>query len=709
MSTRGDTAKRAAAAALAALGGLVSGYAALAVAELVSVAVRPEAGPVTAVGGAVIDRTPAPVKDWAIHHFGEDDKLVLQLGILAALALFAAAAGVLALRRPRSASLGVLLFGAVGALAATARPDSTSALDALPSLAGAATGSATLYFLSTRLPPRSPKPATPSTPPNQPPPATALTPPSRTPTTPTLPPEASTPTAPAAPAAPNRTSTDTTPTPSSPAPPPTGPTPPDRNPTADRTQPSAPAPPTPPGRTAPPTAPNTPAQTPPTTTPTPPTRTSPSDSATDRTRAGDPAPGPGQERTPDSERSAAPDSVPVPPPDPARDQNQDRDQGRDQDQDRDRAPTPTPTATATPTRRTFLLATAAAAALSTGAWLVGRRLKAGTAAEAEASRSALRLPAPASPAPALPRGVDLKLPGLTPYTTSNDRFYRVDTAIDVPRLDANRWRLRVHGKGVDRELSLDFQDLLRRELVERDITMTCVSNEVGGPYVGSARWLGVRLADLLREAGVRPPSKGGPADQLVARSVDGMTIGTPVETVMDGRDALLAVGMNGEPLPFEHGFPVRMLVPGLYGYVSACKWIEDIELTTFDAYDPYWVERDWAREAPIKTQSRIDTPKPFARPAPGRVTVAGVAWAQHKGIARVEVSVDDGPWHEARLAAEGPLDTWRQWSWQWPATPGTHTLHVRATDRTGTAQTAERTRTMPDGASGRHSVVVTVT
>ncbi|MGW2226750.1 molybdopterin-dependent oxidoreductase [Streptomyces formicae] len=627
----------------------MSGYAALAVAELVSVAVRPEAGPVTAVGGAVIDRTPAPVKDWAIRHFGEDDKLVLQLGILAALALFAAAAGVLALRRPRTASLGVLLFGAVGALAATARPDSTSALDALPSLTGAATGAATLYFLTTRLPARSPNPATPHTPSNQPPPATALTPPSRTPTTPTLPPEASPPTTPAppnrtstdttpttpnrtstdtTPTTPNRTSTDTTPTPSSPAPPPTGPTPPDRTPTADRTHPSAPAPPTPPGRTAPPTDPNTPAQTPPTTT---------------------------------------------------------------------------------PTRRTFLLATAAAAALSTGAWLVGRRLKAGTAAEAEASRSALRLPAPASPAPALPRGVDLKLPGLTPYTTSNDRFYRVDTAIDVPRLDANRWRLRVHGKGVDRELILDFQDLLRRDLVERDITMTCVSNEVGGPYVGSARWLGVRLADLLREAGVRPPSKGGPADQLVARSVDGMTIGTPVETVMDGRDALLAVGMNGEPLPFEHGFPVRMLVPGLYGYVSACKWIEDIELTTFDAYDPYWVERDWAREAPIKTQSRIDTPKPFARPAPGRVTVAGVAWAQHKGIARVEVSVDDGPWQEARLAAEGPLDTWRQWSWQWSATPGTHTLHVRATDRTGTAQTAERTRTMPDGASGRHSVVVTVT
>jgi DMSO/TMAO reductase YedYZ molybdopterin-dependent catalytic subunit len=218
----------------------------------------------------------------------------------------------------------------------------------------------------------------------------------------------------------------------------------------------------------------------------------------------------------------------------------------------------------------------------------------------------------------------------------------------------------------------------------------------------------VRLADVLAEAGVRPPSEGGPADQLVARSVDGMTLGSPVEDVMDGRDALLAVGMNGEPLPFDHGFPVRMVVPGLYGYVSACKWIEDIELTRFDAYDAYWVKRDWAREAPVKTQSRIDTPKPFARPAAGNVMVAGVAWAQHRGIDRVEVRVDDGPWQLARLAAEDTADTWRQWSFPWRATPGSHTLTVRATDRTGETQTDKRTRTAPDGADGRHSVVVTV-
>ncbi|GHA96863.1 hypothetical protein GCM10010346_19540 [Streptomyces chryseus] len=207
---------------------------------------------------------------------------------------------------------------------------------------------------------------------------------------------------------------------------------------------------------------------------------------------------------------------------------------------------------------------------------------------------------------------------------------------------------------------------------------------------------------------MKPPSRGGPADQLVARSVDGMTLGTPVEDVMDGRDAMLPVGMNGEPLSFAHGFPVRMLVPGLYGHVSACKWIEDIELTTCADYDPYWVKRKWARKAPVKTQSRIDTPKPFARPKAGTVMVAGVAWAHHRGIERVEVRVDDGPWRPADLADQDTVDTGRQWSFPRKATLGGHTLTVRATGRTGTVQTGKRTRTVADGASGRHSVVVTV-
>ncbi|MBC9719264.1 molybdopterin-dependent oxidoreductase [Streptomyces sp. TRM66268-LWL] len=533
VSTRGTTAVKAASAALS---GLVAGYTALAVAELVAVAVRPEAGPVTAVGGAMIDRTPSSVKDWAIRQFGTNDKLVLQLGILAALAVFALAMGLLALRHRRVAAAGVLVFGVVGALAATGRPDSSSALDAVPSLIGALAGAVVLYVLS------------------------------------------------------------------------------------------------------------------------------------------------GLVRS-----SSAP-----------------QDGGGADEESTDRSGQGLG-------RRRFVLATAGVAAFSTGAGFAARRLNATTAADAEASRAAVRLPAPASPAPELPRGVQVKAPGTVPFTTPNRDFYRVDTALTVPRLDADRWRLRLHGKGVDAPVTLDFADLLRRDLIERDITMTCVSNEVGGPYVSSARWLGVPLRALLEEAGVRPPSRGGPADQLVARSVDGMTIGTPVETVMDGRDAMLAVGMNGEPLPFDHGFPVRMLVPGLYGYVSACKWIQDIELTTFDDYDAYWVKRDWAREAPIKTQSRIDTPKPFARPNAGTVVVAGVAWAQHKGIDRVEIRVDDGPWQDTRLATEGPLDTWRQWSWDWPATPGSHTLQVRATDRTGSTQTDKRTRTIPDGASGWHSVVVNVT
>ncbi|MEV8405612.1 molybdopterin-dependent oxidoreductase, partial [Streptomyces niveus] len=305
-------------------------------------------------------------------------------------------------------------------------------------------------------------------------------------------------------------------------------------------------------------------------------------------------------------------------------------------------------------------------------------------------------------------GADLGVRGLSSFTTPNKDFYRVDTALVVPRVDANSWRLRIHGKGVSRPLTVSFQDLLRRKLIERDITLTCVSNEVGGPYVGNARWIGVPLADLLAEAGVRPPSKGGPADQLVSRSVDGMTIGTPVDTVMDGRDAMLAVGMNGEPLPFDHGFPVRMVVPGLYGYVSACKWLEDLELTTFDDYDAYWVKRSWSREAPIKTQSRIDTPRPFASPKAGKVPVAGVAWAQHRGIERVEVRVDGGSWNPAKLAAEDSEDTWRQWLWEWPATSGSHTLEVRATDRDGNTQTDKRVGTVPDGATGWHSVVVAV-
>ena len=318
-------------------------------------------------------------------------------------------------------------------------------------------------------------------------------------------------------------------------------------------------------------------------------------------------------------------------------------------------------------------------------------------------RAALRLPPPAEPAPALSPGANLKVPEVSPFYTSNADFYRVDTALSVPAVDSDTWTLRIHGM-VDQEVTLSLPDLLSMPLIERDITLTCVSNEVGGKLLGNARWLGVRVQDLLEEAGVSPD-----ADQIVSRSFDGMTIGTPTQALTDGRDALLAVAMNGEPLPVEHGFPVRMVVPGLYGYVSACKWIVEMEATTFAAYDPYWVERGWAEQAPIKTSSRIDTPRPLASLASSEVTVGGVAWAQQRGIESVEVRVDEGPWETAELADSGGIDSWRQWSWTWPSpTSGNHTLAVRATDGDGVTQSQERAEPFPNGSSGWHSVVVNV-
>jgi DMSO/TMAO reductase YedYZ molybdopterin-dependent catalytic subunit len=348
--------------------------------------------------------------------------------------------------------------------------------------------------------------------------------------------------------------------------------------------------------------------------------------------------------------------------------------------------------------------------LVVGLWAVAAGVVAGTVgrlvtrrqADVTASRAAVRLPKPASPATAVPRGSDLAIDGLTPFRTANADFYRVDTALLVPQVATEGWTLRVHGM-VDRELELTFDDLLERDLVERDITLTCVSNEVGGTYAGNARWLGAPLADLLDEAGVMDG-----ADMILSTSSDRMTIGTPTAVVMDGRDALLAVGMNGEPLPPEHGFPCRMVVPGLYGYVSATKWLVDLELTRFADASAYWTDRGWAVRGPIKTMSRIDTPRPFAKPRAGRVAVAGVAWAQHRGIEKVEVRVDGGSWHQARLAEVPSTDTWRQWVWQWDATPGGHTLEVRATDSDGATQPEKRAEPFPSGATGWHATSVTV-
>lgn len=341
-----------------------------------------------------------------------------------------------------------------------------------------------------------------------------------------------------------------------------------------------------------------------------------------------------------------------------------------------------------------LLGTAAVAGLG-GRWLAGRR-------GVSAARDAIRLPAPAVPAPAVPAGADLSLAQLAPYVTPNSGFYRIDTALVVPQVNPDTWRLRIHGR-VGTERTYTYADLLARPLVERYVTLACVSNEVGGDLIGNARWLGVPLRELLDEA---QPDED--ADQVVGRSVDGWTCGTPTAALRDGRDALLAIGMNGEPLPVQHGFPVRMVVPGLYGYVSACKWVTELELTRFADFDAYWVPRGWSAQGPIKTQSRIDAPRRRNRLTAGPVTVAGVAWAQHRGISRVEVRVDDGPWQEAELAPTVSVDTWVQWSWRWDATPGEHRLQVRATDATGETQTERTQSVAPDGATGWHTVPVNV-
>jgi hypothetical protein len=294
------------------------------------------------------------------------------------------------------------------------------------------------------------------------------------------------------------------------------------------------------------------------------------------------------------------------------------------------------------------------------------------------------------------------VPGISPFITPNGQFYRVDTAILVPQVDPSNWTLRIHGM-VAREITITFDELLHRPLIEDYLTLCCVSNPVAGPYVGNAKWLGASLASLLREA---RPQRG--ADQLLATSVDGFTSGTPLSVILDGRDALVAVAMNGAALPTAHGFPARLVVPGLYGYVSACKWVVDLEVTTFAAAQGYWVPRGWSQMGPVKTESRIDVPANGTPVKAGKVSVAGVAWAQHKGIEAVEARVDHGPWQEAALATVPGIDTWRQWVWEWDATSGTHLIEARATDKTGYTQTSVIAQVAPNGASGYPSTQVTV-
>lgn len=361
-------------------------------------------------------------------------------------------------------------------------------------------------------------------------------------------------------------------------------------------------------------------------------------------------------------------------------------------------------------RRTFLRGAGTVGVVSIVVGGLGRVLK--RRFEVGDERAALELPEvsdtvepPTSTPDAAASGDaprDFGIDGVEAWQVPTEDFYRIDTALAVPQVPKDSWRLRIHGM-VDRELELTFADLLEREQVERFITLSCVSNDVGGGLVGNAKWQGVLLAPLLEEAGLDPA-----ATQVVSRSIDGWNCGSPTSAIMDGRDAMLAIAMNGEPLPAEHGYPVRLVVPGLYGYVSATKWVTEIELTRWEDFDGYWVPRGWSKEGPIKTMARIDRPKSgrdYDPSADGVVDIAGLAWAVHRGISRVEVSIDEGEWRECELAGVPSDDTWRQWRYRWTEpTPGEHTVTARAYDGSGEVQPAEPRPPAPDGAQGYHRV-----
>ena len=535
-----------------ALAGLLSAAVALGVAELVAGITGPLSSPVIAVGGVAINLTPVPLKDFAIAHFGSNDKNVLLAGIVVQLAVFAAVIGMLAIRWLWVGLAGLVVFGALGVAAVVDR-GSASLSDLAPTLIGVAVAAVAMVFLvrAARMEPRR---------------ATTLT---------------------AAGSA---------------------------DPQADLAAPDL------------------------------------------------PVLQPGMRVNPL--------------------------------EDRDQAP-------AAPGRRRFLALGAGAAVLAAGSGWAGEQLL--RRFNVSALRAAVRLPRPAVAAAPVPAGASLDVSGVTPFFSSNNSFYRVDIDLVVPQVSPQDWTLQITGM-VDHPIELTFDDLLRLPLIEHDMTLVCVSDAVGGPYAGNARWLGASLPALLRKAGIQ---RG--ANQVLSTGTDGMTISTAVDTILDGRQALIAVGMNGQPLPTEHGFPARMLVPGLYGYVSATKWVTKLEVTTFASQQAYWTQRGYALQAPIRTESRIDVPRPLAQIPPGRVAVGGVAWAPHRGISRVQVNVDNGPWHTAKLGAADGTDTWRQWVWVWDAPSGLHTLQVRATDGTGAVQTKSEAGVFPSGATGWDSVVVTVT
>ena len=362
-----------------------------------------------------------------------------------------------------------------------------------------------------------------------------------------------------------------------------------------------------------------------------------------------------------------------------------------------RAETATGSATAGASRRGLLIgggAVAAAAVVLAGSGQLIIR--------ARNKISDLVLPKAAQPLPPIATGLEKKYSGISSFVTPREKFYRVDTNLTVPVVDLPSWSLTVDGD-VENKLTLSFEDLTRMNVVEHDITLTCVSNEVGGSLVGSARWLGVPLQDVLDRAGV-----GSKADQILSTAVDGFTISTPLEVATDGRNAILAFAMNGEPLPREHGFPVRLIVPGLYGYVGATKWLQRLTLTTYAAQEAYWTKRKWAIDAPIKLSSRVDTPRPLSTIDAGKTAIGGVAWAQPDGVAKVEVRLDGGEWQPAELGPDAGTEYWRQWYLPWDATSGRHQIAVRATNTAGEVQVTERATPFPDGSSGVQEVVVLV-
>ncbi|WP_406832531.1 molybdopterin-dependent oxidoreductase [Pedococcus sp. KACC 23699] len=511
-----------------AVSGLLAALTGMAVGHLVAALVNPAASPVLSVGSTVIDATPTPVKEWAIQHFGTNDKPVLLGSVGLVTALIAVGIGLVARRRPSLAGVLLVLLAGLAGLAAMLRP-TADPVDILPALAAALVGVGVLFGLLRLL------------------------------------------------------------------------------------------------------------------------------------NGGGREPGTTAVESPLDHSAQAPG---------------------------------TPTTTG---RRNFLIGAAGATVGAAAVGSLGQKL-----AVPPTLPSSVTLPAPQNTEAALPAGLETKIKGITPFSTPPNDFYRVDTALVIPRVDVESWKLEIAGD-VDKPYSITFDELLKMPMIEKRITLNCVSNEVGGPYISSTLWQGVRIKDLLERAGVK-----GNVDQILSESTDGMTISTPIEALTDDRDAIIAVAMDGQPLPARHGFPARMVTPGLYGYVGATKWVTKLTATTYAKDTAYWTQRNWLIDGRVKTQARIDTPRGLATYQPGKIAIGGVAWAQGRGIKEVEVRVDNGPWQKATLGPDGGTDYWRQWFLEWDARTGRHDLTVRATDGTGAVQTQERADPFPGGASGYHSIVVLV-